>query len=197
VPNEPTRIPGGKLTLASIVGIGVAIALGTAIPKEESGRTVEATIAQTGELQVRHISGKQYLRAYLDIVGVATACDGIAYVPRNAVYTEAQCTAMLERELIEHATAVMACTPGLALSSNPAIERQREGPRFAAVSLGYNIGTGRFCRSTARARFNAGRYPEGCEALKLWNRAGGVVVRGLVNRRAREARVCHNGLGAL
>lgn len=183
-----------KRTLAAIVGPAVAIALGVAIPREESGRTVKATIAPTGELQLRHISGKQYLRAYLDVVGIPTACDGIAYVKRGAVYTEAQCSAMLEAALTSTADRVMACSPGLAIAASPIAEAQRQGPRFAAVSLAYNIGTGAYCRSTARADFNAGKYPQGCIALKGFNRAGGVVNKGLAARREREARVCLNGL---
>lgn len=192
----------GKVTLAMVVGTGVAAALGAFIPMEESGRKVEATVAAGGELQIRHISGRQYLTAYLDIVGVATACDGITTwrgkpLARGMKFTEAQCAAMLEEELVKHAQAVMACTPGLALSGVPAIEKRREGPRFAAVSLAYNIGPNRYCASTARVRFNSGDFAGGCTALTWFYRAGGAVVTGLVNRRAREAKVCREGLGAL
>ncbi|WP_226792603.1 lysozyme [Altererythrobacter sp. CC-YST694] len=192
----------GKLSLAMLVGSGVALALGAFIPMEESGRRVEASMGQAGQLQIRHISGRQYLTAYLDMVGVPTACDGITTYQGRPIlpgmkFTESQCAAMLEEELVKHAAAVMACTPGLALSGDPVIERRREGPRFAAVSLAYNIGPGRYCASTARARFNAFDYPTGCSAITWWNRAGGAVSRGLVARRAREAKVCREGLGAL
>ena len=47
-----------KITLLSIVGAGVAAALGVSIPSDESGRKVEATIAPDASLQIRHISGK-------------------------------------------------------------------------------------------------------------------------------------------
>lgn len=203
---EPMAAPAtnmpGKVTLALIVGAGVAAALGKFIPAEESGRKVEASVAQDGTLQVRHISGKQYLRAYLDIVGVATACDGITTYRGKPIkigqqFTEEQCAAMLEEELITHAQGVMKCTPGLARSSNPTIERRREGPRFAAVSLAYNVGVRRYCGSTAAKRFNAGAYDSGCEALTWWNKAGGRVVKGLVARRERERRVCVGGLETL
>jgi lysozyme len=148
------------------------------------------------------VSGKQYLKVYLDIVGVATACDGITTykgkpLPRNHTFTEAQCTAMLEEELVKHAQGVMSCSPGLALSPSILTEKRREGPRFASVSLAYNIGIGGYCNSTARRRFNAGDYAGGCEAITWFNKAGGRVVRGLVNRRNKEAKVCREGLGAL
>ena len=200
------HIKGGKtgatVTLVSVVGLAVAQALGAFIPAEESGRKVSVTINPDTSLNVRHVSGKQYLKVYLDIVGVATACDGITTykgkpLPRNHTFTEAQCTAMLEEELVKHAQGVMACTPGLALSPNIDVERRREGPRFAAVSLAYNIGIGAYCSSTARRRFNAGAYLSGCQAVTWFNKAGGRVVRGLVNRRAKESKVCVEGLGAL
>lgn len=193
---------GAAVTLASVVGLGVAQALGVFVPAEESGRKVAVTTNPDTSLNVRHISGKQYLRVYLDMVGVATACDGITTykgkpLARNQIFTEAQCSAMLEEELVKHAQGVMACSPGLALSSNPTLERMREGPRFAAVSGAYNYGIGRYCSSTARARFNAGDLAGGCTALTWFNKAGGRVVRGLVNRRNKEAKVCREGLGAL
>lgn len=199
---QPAAPKAGKITLAVIVGAGVAAALGQFIPQEESGRKVEATVAKDGSLQVRHISGKQYLTAYLDIVGVATACDGITTyrgkpLKNGQVFTEAQCAAMLEEELIKHAQGVMKCSPGLALSSNPTIERRREGPRFAAVSGAYNFGVGNYCGSTAAKRFNAGAYDSGCEALTWWNKAGGRVNKGLVARRERERKVCMGGLETL
>lgn len=207
-PKKPNSAPirGGKkgaiVTLAAVVGVNVAAALGAFIPKEESGRTVAVTVNPDTSLNVRHVSGKQYLKVYLDIVGVATACDGITTykgkpLPRNHTFTEAQCTIMLEEELVKHAQGVMACTPGLALSPAILTERSREGPRFAAVSLAYNIGIGGYCNSTARRRFNAGNMAGGCEAITWFNKAGGRVVRGLVNRRNKEAKVCREGLGAL
>lgn len=212
-PREPIGItPDGvtpqariatKRTLAAVVGAAVAVALGTFIPHEESGRTVEATLNQPDQtLVVRHISGRQYLQTYLDIVGVATACDGITSIngkplARGARFTEAECARLLELELIKHAEGVMACTPGLAIHRDPTIERRREGPRFAAVSLAYNVGIGRYCSSTAARRFNAQDFPGGCTAITWFNKAGGRVVRGLVNRRTKEARICNEGLRAL
>ena len=202
-PPRTAGSPKPPRTLVTIVGAAVAIALGVSIPADESGRTVEASLNQsTGALQVQHVRGRQYLRAYLDIVGVATACDGLT---RNAdgsrihtgqTFTETQCSEMLERALVEHASGVMACSPGLALSNDPATERRRQGPRFAAVSLAYNVGVANYCRSTVRARFNAGAYSAGCDALRAWNKAGGRVVRGLTDRRERERRVCLQGLAA-
>lgn len=70
----------------------------------------------------------------------------------------------------------------------------------AMVSLAWNIGVGRlddpstpedegrgFKGSTVVRMHRAGRYAEAAEAFKLWNKAGGIVRRGLVRRRAEEA----------
>jgi GH24 family phage-related lysozyme (muramidase)/LysM repeat protein len=59
----------------------------------------------------------------------------------------------------------------------------------ALVSFAYNIGTGAFLDSTALRRINAGDYAGGAEAMKLFNKSGGQVVQGLVNRRNDEVRL--------
>lgn len=176
-----------KGTLAGVIGsVTAAIALLTMTPAFESGRTVEASVAVDGTATVRHVSGPQYLRAYLDIVKVPTACDGITKGVRiGQTYTPAQCTALLEHELIVHAQGVIACVPGLYGRANQAA---------AATSLAYNVGVGAFCGSTAARHFRAGRWRQGCDALLMWNRAGGRVVRGLVLRRQRERDLCVAGL---
>lgn len=187
-PARPRLIKG---TLASVVGLAAAIGLLTHTPAEESGRTVAVKMSGTGEATVRHVAGKQYLRPYLDIAGVATACDGITRgIKLGQAYTEAQCAAMLERELVIHAQGVMDCTPSLG-------QPGRDAQRVAAVLLTYNIGVANWCGSTARRRFEAGDIRGGCEAFALWNKArvGGVLreVKGLTARRKRERAICLAG----
>lgn len=184
--DQPQTAPR-KGTLAAIVGVGSALLLLVGVPLEESGRKVTATIAPSGQATITHVSGPQYLRTYLDIVRVATACDGLTGegIKLGKTFTEAQCNTMLEARLADTATHVMACTPGLALT----IPR-RDHVRFAAVSLAYNVGWPTYCRSTMRARINAGRIGAACDALTLFNRAGGRVINGLVTRRARERAIC-------
>lgn len=187
-PAPPARKPVPKSPLVALVGSGAAIALATMIPKDESGRKVEATVTPQGELQVRHVSGPQYLRAYLDIVNVATICDGDTLgVRMGMVETEAGCKARLERQLVNHARPVLACVPALG-------RPEREHQLVASVSLAYNIGTAGFCRSTVARRFNAGNWRGGCDAMMMWNKAGGREVRGLTLRRERERAICLRGL---
>lgn len=60
----------------------------------------------------------------------------------------------------------------------------------AFLSLAYNIGPGAFCGSTLVKKLNAEDYPGACREILRWNRAGGRVVQGLVNRREAEYRQC-------
>jgi len=64
----------------------------------------------------------------------------------------------------------------------------------AYTSLAYNVGIAGAGRSTATRRLNAGDVRGGCNAIGWWNRAGGRVIRGLVNRRADEVALCLEGL---
>lgn len=57
----------------------------------------------------------------------------------------------------------------------------------AMVSLAFNIGGGRFARSSVCRRFNRGDTAGAAAAFALWNKAGGRVLPGLVRRRAAEA----------
>lgn len=181
-------------TLAAVIGIAAAGMLLTLVPKEESGRTVNVSIADDGSATVRQVAGKQYLTAYLDIAGVRTACDGLTRyqgkpIAKGQRFTEAQCASMLEAELVTHATAVMKCTP---------FDKERQPFQIvAAVSFAYNVGAGGWCGSTAAKRAKAGNIAGMCDALLPWNKArvGGVLrpVTGLTRRRQRERQYCLTG----
>ncbi|WCT76296.1 lysozyme [Novosphingobium humi] len=174
--------------LLAIVGPVTGKLLLTETPAHESGRKVAVTVSpQARTATIQHISGPQYLKAYLDIVKVPTACDGLTGkdIQIGRHFTEAQCALMLEARLAETAQHVMACTPGLALTIPG-----RDFVRFAAVSLAYNVGWPTYCRSTMRRNIDAGNLVSACVNLTLFNRAGGRVLKGLVDRRTREMRVC-------
>lgn len=179
--------PFRKGTLASVLGLATASMLLVEVPAEESGRTVSAQIAPDGTATITHVAGSQYLRAYLDLVGKATACDGLTGegIAPGQSFTEARCATMLESRLADTGQHVMDCTPGLAL----AIPR-RDNVRTAAVSLAYNVGWPTYCRSTMRRQINAGQIAASCTSLTWFNKAGGRVVTGLVRRRSREKALC-------
>ena len=56
----------------------------------------------------------------------------------------------------------------------------------ALVSLCYNIGVNAFKGSTVVRELNQRKYQAACKAIGMWNKAGGRVVQGLVNRRKAE-----------
>jgi GH24 family phage-related lysozyme (muramidase) len=73
--------------------------------------------------------------------------------------------------------------------------------RSMMISLSWNIGTGATCNSTAAKRGREGKYTESCLAATAFNRAGGQVYIGLVNRREMgdktrigEAELCVTGV---
>jgi lysozyme len=187
-PAAPARLRKG--TLVALVGLATAGLLLRAVPLEESGRKVEVGFEVDGTAHVQHVAGPQYLKAYLDIAGIPTACDGLTKGVRlGQTYTPDQCGRMLEAALIEHAAGVMRCTQGLAIN-----KPGRDNVRFAAISLAYNIGVAGWCGSTARKRIDAGQIRAACDAFLAWDKARvrGVLrpVKGLTLRRQRERAAC-------
>jgi len=125
---------------------------------------------------------------YLDIVRINTVCYGHTGSDiQKRRYSDAECKAILEKDIYKHAAPVFKCTPSL-------INRPYEAA--AAISLAFNVGTGAYCRSTADRRFDAGDWKGGCQAIGRFNMAGGRVVKGLVNRRNAEIKICMKGAGA-
>lgn len=125
------------------------------------------------------------LRAYPDIVGVWTICYGETRgVKPGDTATLADCQARLAVAVGEYEAGIRKCLPA----------RLPDPTRAAFVSAAYNIGTGAFCRSSMSRRALAGDLRGACDALMLWNRAGGREVRGLTDRRAAERALCLSGL---
>ena len=125
--------------------------------------------------------------AYRDIVGIPTVCFGETRgVKMGDRYTVEECKAMLGNALVEFETGMRACL------KNPDTLPDKVYVSF--LSFSYNVGTGAFCRSTLVRKANAGDLTGACNELPKWNRAGGKVVRGLVNRRAEEQKICLEGV---
>lgn len=178
--------------LVALVGAVAAAGLATTTPLYESGRTVEATVQPDQSIAVRHVAGREYLRAYIDAVGVPTICDGSTKgVHAYQTATREQCLVRLMQDLVDHAEPVMKCVPELA-------EPGRDFQRWAAISLAVNIGAPRFCGSTAATRFRAHQWRAGCDAIVLWDKGTvgrrKVVLPGLVKRRAAERGICLRGV---
>ena len=127
-------------------------------------------------------------KAYIPIKGdVATICFGETRgVKLGDQKTIAECKQMLGDRLIEFSRKIDSC-----LVNPDAIP---DKSYIAFVSLAYNIGTGAFCRSTVVRLANSGDIKGACQAILRFNRAGGRVVQGLVNRRTAEQALCLEGL---
>lgn len=130
------------------------------------------------------------LTAYLDIVGVPTVCYGeTAGVRMGDSYTKAECDAMLARQLIDYRDRLRPAFTADTLATRLPIPRD-----VAFMSLAYNVGVHGTSKSTAVRRLNAGNIKGACSAIGWWNKAGGRVVRGLVNRRSDETDLCLQGV---
>jgi GH24 family phage-related lysozyme (muramidase) len=109
-------------------------------------------------------------------------------------FTQPQCKDMLLRHVHDdYYQQIMNCSPNLAKAPTSV--------RASMISGSYNFGVGAWCRSTAKARVEAGQWRAACEAQTAFNRAGGKIVRGLVFRREMgdaqrvgEAELCVSGL---
>jgi GH24 family phage-related lysozyme (muramidase) len=133
--------------------------------------------------------------AYLDRIAsppVWTVCYGETKgVKQGDYYTDKECADMLGRELVAYRSSLHKYFTPQTINSRLTPERDT-----SYVDLAYNAGIRAAGRSTATRRLNAGNISGGCQALTWWNKAGGRVIRGLVNRRAASYGLCMKGLSA-
>ena len=75
-----------------------------------------------------------------------------------------------------------------AVSITPFIKQPLTENQFSAcVSLAYNIGTGNFKKSSVFKKLNINPNDSTiADSFRLWNKGGGVVLKGLVRRREAE-----------
>jgi lysozyme len=160
--------------------------------KQITGGIAALTVA--GSLAVQTVGGYEGLKlaAYRDVIGVWTICYGETKGVRPGMkFDKATCDNLLVDSLIEHEQGMRAC---LKDPDNVPIEVY-----IAELSLTYNIGPGKpgkggFCGSSLPAKTNARNWRAVCDTLPSFNKAGGKVNKGLVNRRAAERRLCLKGV---
>jgi lysozyme len=146
-------------------------------------------LTAAGLIAVTSMLGKlehRELRAYMDIGGYVTYCDGIRTpgVKEGDTFTNAQCDKLTFAEIQDHINVIDKYVTGDI--SQETLE--------ALILLVHNIGETQFAHSTAVKRFNAGDIKGGCEALTWFNQVHGKVVQGLVNRRKFEHDLCLKGI---
>ena len=115
------------------------------------------------------------------MVGVVWVWLGVWGVLVGGWYSQAECEAKLNSRLGQYLMELSNCV-GAPL---------RRHEWAALLSWSYNVGTTAACKSTLIRKVNSGAAPaEFCAELKKWVYAGGKRVRGLVNRREAEYRMC-------
>ena len=125
------------------------------------------------------------LKAYKDVAGIWTVGYGLTSragfidVGPDTELTQEEADWYLEKVVDDFANKIR---PMIAAPIN-------ENQFGAFVSLAYNIGTGAFSRSSALKHFNAGRTELVPDAMRMWKKAGGKIVQGLINRREDEIRL--------
>ena len=154
-------------------------------------RLKNAAVGMTvaGSLAIGLVGGFEGVRtrAYRDVVGVPTVCFGETRgVKMGDKYTMDECRAMLGQALVEFETGMRKC-----MRMPDAVP---DKSYVAFLSFSYNVGIGAFCRSTLAKKLNAGDLRGACNELPHWNTAGGRIIKGLVNRRAEERKLCLEGL---
>ena len=128
-----------------------------------------------------------YTKPYYDSVGVLTVCIGEtaadgANFKKN--YTVQDCKDLLVKSLVKYDEGLRACL------TKPITDNMH----IAFLSATYNIGIEGFCHSSMARNTNAGKFPAACKSLRLWNKGGGRVIKGLDNRRRAEEKLCLVGL---
>lgn len=129
-------------------------------------------------------------RPYMDIAGIPTVCSGITGpdVVWGKTYSNRECRNLLDKHIQIHGKYVQ---DAVTYPISPET-------RAALISFSYNVGGSAMRKSTTVRLINQGKVEEGCKALGMWNKArvnGKLkVVKGLVNRRNEEIKLCLSGL---
>ncbi len=116
------------------------------------------------------------------------------HVTANMRFTKAECDNMLKEDVFKEY--YIPLTQKISGFTSFPVSVQA-----AQISGAYNFGVAGMVGSTAAKFAKQGKYREACEAQTAWNKAGGQVVKGLVNRREMgdaqrigEAELCLSGI---
>lgn len=113
--------------------------------------------------------------------GALKAPDRMAYPLKPAdarVWSAEEVDALLSADLGRFEQGVSRYCPAAAVGNQNQFD--------ALVSFAFNLGLGTLQRSTLRAKFNRGEFDNAAEEFMKFTKAGGKVLRGLLNRRTDE-----------
>jgi lysozyme len=102
----------------------------------------------------------------------------------GTTFTKAECQAILATDLPKYDAQIQKCLTPATYAGLPPYRHA------ALVSFTYNVGGGAFCKSSIVKYLNAGNPTAACNAMLQYNRGGGKVLQGLVNRRNTERTMC-------
>lgn len=198
--NKITSSRRAKGAIAAVI----AAAVGGMVALFPGEKPVHDDVALATTHLVQPWEGR-HLRAYLDKLAkpsVWTICDGdTTNVRPGMVETQAGCDKRLAVKMErDYRPPLVNCVQ--------AWDKQPLSWRAMMISLAWNVGTGAACRSTAARIVNQAtilkakpNYTASCHAATAFNKAGGRVYIGLVNRREMgdktrmgEAELCVSGL---
>lgn len=156
-----------------------------ALQKKLLGMGLASAIALSGATLIAPWEGKVN-KVYADPIGILTSCYGHTgkELKKGQKFTDEQCLEQLAEDLSEHNTQMMRYVH-VPLS-------QEE--HAAYLSFTYNLGVGSFSKSTLLKKLNKGDREGACNELSRWNKAGGIVLNGLVKRREAERKLCLEGV---
>ena len=126
--------------------------------------------------------------AYLDAVGVPTACYGQTgkdlhgrTIRVGMRYTEDECLVMLGHEVKKFEDKV---------DSLVRVPYASPFQKAGVISFTYNVGVGNLQKSTLLKKLNAGKHEAACDELLKWIYARGIKLKGLETRRGVERQWC-------
>lgn len=120
--------------------------------------------------------GRRYV-PYFDVGHVLTVCDGHTGpdIVRGKRYTDAECDALLAKDILAHEARMLSCAPELYTIP---------GESYIAINdWAFNVGTGAACKSSLIRKLRAGDLRGACNELSRWVFVKGRVIKGLANRR--------------
>jgi len=124
------------------------------------------------------------LKAYWDKHGkvwtIGWGCTG-SNVKEGLVWSQDQADAELRRQ-------VDRCL-AQALKASPILAGESESRQAAITDFIYNLGIGKYLKSTLKKRVDEGDWVGAADQIKLWRYACGMVLPGLVVRREKEAKL--------
>jgi lysozyme len=171
--------PVKKAGPAVAVGAAAVIAMATPFITQYEGFTNPKTI----EGEVVSVA----IHQFFDPKDVITYCQGLTNFDDKTVkagqkFTKAECDKLFTKALVRYY--------GYLEHQVPTIGTYPITLQVSQLSVIFNIGEPNYSKSSMKRGLNAKNPAKACNALPLWNKADGKVLKGLVIRRAAEKKLC-------